>query len=221
MEVIRTIDLSKEYKTSAGGLKAIENVNLAIKKGEYVAITGESGAGKSTLMHLIGGLDRPTSGKVYIDGVSLYDEMNEQQFVEFRRKKIGFIFQAFNLIPFLNVWENIILPIGISGDSAKINEIKELMERLHIYEKRFSYPQQLSGGQQQRVAIARALAAKPSIIIADEPTGNLDSKTSEEVMELLINSCKRYNRTLVVVTHSERIACGAEKILRVVDGNIL
>lgn len=221
MEVIKTVNLSKEYETNAGNLRVIDNINLVIEQGEFVAITGESGAGKSTLMHLIGGLDQPTSGEVFVDGISLYGEMKEQEFIEFRRKKIGFIFQAFNLVPFLNVWENIILPIGISGDRAKVNEIEELMERLHIYEKRFSYPEQLSGGQQQRVAIARALATKPSIIIADEPTGNLDSKTSENVMDLLIDSCKTYNRTLVVVTHSEHIANMAERIVRVVDGSIM
>lgn len=220
MDIIRTVDLCKTYETKGGIVTAIDHVNLSIKQGEYVTIIGESGAGKSTLMHLIGGLDRPTSGDVIIDGVSMYNNTSSQDLVKFRRKKVGFIFQAFNLIPFLNVWENIILPIGFNSDKADVKEIEQLMERLHIADKKLNYPEQLSGGQQQRVAIARALAVKPAIVIGDEPTGNLDSKTSQEVMDLLIDSCKTYNQTLVVVTHSEKIAKSAQRIIRVVDGKI-
>lgn len=214
------MELSKIYQMQEDIVIAVDNINMTIESGEYIAICGQSGAGKSTLMHLLGGLDKPSSGKVYIEGASLY-ELDEKQRTIFRRRKIGFVFQAFNLIPFLTVRENIILPLGLDGRRTDVPFLDDIMDLLHISDKKDCYPQQLSGGQQQRAAIARALITKPSIIIADEPTGNLDNGSSEDVMRLLRKSCETYKQTLLVVTHNEKIAKEAERVIRIVDGKIV
>lgn len=211
--------LCKYYGAGENLVKAIEQVDFAVSKGEFIAIIGKSGAGKSTLMHMIGGLERPTSGEVIINGTSIYT-LTSSQLTIFRRQQIGFVFQAFNLVPVLNVWENIILPIGLDGKKADIPYIEDLLHTLNIYDKRTSLPTTLSGGQQQRVAIARAIASRPSIVLADEPTGNLDSETSEDVLRLLRLSVEKYNHTLIIVTHNEEIAALADRTVRVVDGSI-
>ncbi len=220
MEILKTSELKKHYGKDENLVKALDNVNLNINEGEFTAIVGTSGSGKSTLLHLLGGLDRPTSGKVFIDGNDVYS-MKDDKLAIFRRRKIGFIFQSYNLIPVLNVWENIVLPIGL--DEKKVDEdyIKELMETLSIYDKKDMFTNALSGGQQQRVAIARALSTKPSIVLADEPTGNLDSKTGQEVMNLLKLSVKKYHQTLVMITHNDKIAQMADRVIRIEDGKIL
>ncbi len=184
--------------------------------GEYVSIIGQSGAGKSTLLNLLGGLDQPDAGKVFMKGISIYDE--GKNLSVFRRRNIGFIFQSYHLMPFLNVWENIILPAGIDGTSLDKAFAYELLERLELSDKKGSFPEELSGGQQQRVAIARALIMKPSIVLADEPTGNLDSKTGSRVFGLLLDVCKRFDQTLLIVTHNEMLTKEADTIIRIVDG---
>lgn len=216
MEILKTVGLTKHYSNNSMVVKAVNNVNINVKKGEYVSIIGQSGAGKSTLLNLLGGLDKPDSGKVYIKGVSIYDE--GKNLTVFRRQNIGFIFQAFNLIPFLNVWENIILPVGVDGKIVDKAFSHELLESLELSSKKNSFPEELSGGQQQRVAIARALIMKPSIVLADEPTGNLDSRTGNKVFQLLLDVCRRFDQTLIIVTHNEKIAQKADTIIRVVDG---
>jgi putative ABC transport system ATP-binding protein len=220
MEILKTSELKKYYGKDENLVKALDNVNLNINEGEFTAIVGTSGSGKSTLLHLLGGLDRPTSGKVFIDGNDVYS-MKDDKLAIFRRRKIGFIFQSYNLIPVLNVCENIVLPIGL--DEKKVDEdyIKELMETLSIYDKKDMFTNALSGGQQQRVAIARALSTKPSIVLADEPTGNLDSKTGQEVMNLLKLSVKKYHQTLVMITHNDKIAQMADRVIRIEDGKIV
>ncbi|HBF4863962.1 TPA: ABC transporter ATP-binding protein, partial [Clostridioides difficile] len=195
-----TENLSKHYGKGESLVKALDNVNLEINEGEFVAIIGKSGSGKSTLLHMIGGLDIPTSGKVYIDNKNIFT-LKEEELAVFRRRKIGFIFQSYNLIPSLNVWENVVLPIGLDGREVDETFIKELLKSLGLENKRDVLPNTLSGGQQQRVAIARALATRPAIILADEPTGNLDSKTSDEVMSILKSMSKKYSQTLVMITH--------------------
>lgn len=218
--ILETRELNKHYGKGENLVKAIDNTNLQIKEGEFVAIVGKSGSGKSTLLHMLGALDRPTSGKVFIDGKDIF-ELKDEPLAIFRRRKIGFIFQYYNLIPSLNVWENIVLPIGL--DNQKVDEefVEDILKTLGLEEKKKMLPNTLSGGQQQRVAIARALASKPAIILADEPTGNLDSKTEEEVITLLKNSAKKYSQTLVMITHDETIAQMADRIIVIEDGKVV
>ena len=218
--ILETRELNKHYGKGENLVKAIDNTNLQIKEGEFVAIVGKSGSGKSTLLHMLAALDRPTSGKVFIDGKDIF-ELKDEPLAIFRRRKIGFIFQYYNLIPSLNVWENIVLPIGL--DNQKVDEefVEDILKTLGLEEKKKMLPNTLSGGQQQRVAIARALASKPAIILADEPTGNLDSKTEEEVITLLKNSAKKYSQTLVMITHDETIAQMADRIIVIEDGKVV
>lgn len=220
MKILRTDSLKKYYGKDESLVKALDEVNLSIEEGEFAAIIGSSGSGKSTLLHLLGGLDRPTAGKVFIDGKDIYS-MNDEKLAIFRRRKIGFVFQSYNLIPVLNVWENIVLPIGLDEKKVDENYIRELMETLNIYHKKDALPSTLSGGQQQRVAIARALSTKPSIILADEPTGNLDSKIGQEVINLMKLSVKKYHQTLVMITHNDKIAQMADRVIRIEDGKIV
>lgn len=200
--ILETKDLTKTYKAGGNHINAVDHTSICVERGDFVTIVGKSGSGKSTLLHLIGGLDYPTSGEVWIDNECITN-MNEEDLSAFRRRKIGFIFQAFNLVPSLNVWENIILPIGLDDRKPDMVYLKEIIELLGLSEKLNNLPNTLSGGQQQRVAIARALATKPAIVLADEPTGNLDSKTSDEVMALLKTSAMKYEQTLIVITHNE------------------
>lgn len=218
-EILQTIDLSKSYGTGENQVNAVQNVNIQVERGEFVAIIGKSGSGKSTLLHMLGGLDHPTSGKVLIGGKNLFS-LKEDRLAVFRRRKIGFIFQSFNLISSLNVWENIVFPLGLDGKTPDERFVKELVDTLDLGEKIHSMPNTLSGGQQQRVAIARALSARPDILLADEPTGNLDSKTSQEVVGLLKMSVERYGQTLVMITHDEDIAQVADRILVIEDGRV-
>lgn len=219
MIILQTKSLKKYYGENENLVKAVDGVDLQVNEGEFTAIVGTSGSGKSTLLHMIGGLDRPTSGKAFIEGKDLFS-MKDEELAVFRRRRIGFIFQAYNLIPVLNVWENIVLPIGLDGQRADVRYVEELMNTLNIRDKKNSLPSHLSGGQQQRVAIARALASRPSIILADEPTGNLDSKTGAEVVSLLKMSVKKYQQTLVMITHDDKIAQMADKVIRIEDGKI-
>ena len=216
MEILKTTDLTKYYSHNGTVTKAVDHVDISVCKGEYVSIIGQSGAGKSTLLNLLGGLDQPDAGKVFMKGISIYDE--GKNLSVFRRRNIGFIFQSYHLMPFLNVWENIILPAGIDGTSLDKAFAYELLERLELSDKKCSFPEELSGGQQQRVAIARALIMKPSIVLADEPTGNLDSKTGSRVFGLLLDVCKRFDQTLLIVTHNEMLTKEADTIIRIVDG---
>ncbi|MGL4990151.1 MAG: ABC transporter ATP-binding protein [Sarcina sp.] len=218
--ILKTVNLNKYYGEKENIIKAIDNNNIEIKEGEFVAIIGKSGSGKSTLLHMLGALDRPTSGQVFIDGKDVFSLKDEQMAI-FRRKNIGFVFQYYNLLSSLNVWENIILPIGLDNKKVDIEYINDVLKTLGIENKKNSLINTLSGGQQQRVAIARALASKPAIIFADEPTGNLDSKTEDEVISLLKLSAQKYNQTLVVITHDEHIAQMADRIIFIVDGKVL
>ncbi|VIB42771.1 ABC transporter ATP-binding protein [Clostridioides difficile] len=220
MKILYTENLSKYYGKGESLVKALDNVNLEINEGEFVAIIGKSGSGKSTLLHMIGGLDIPTSGKVYIDNKNIFT-LKEEELAVFRRRKIGFIFQSYNLISSLNVWENVVLPIGLDGREVDETFIKELLKSLGLENKRDVLPNTLSGGQQQRVAIARALATRPAIILADEPTGNLDSKTSDEVMSILKSMSKKYSQTLVMITHDDSIAQMADRVIFIEDGKVL
>lgn len=220
MNILSTHDLTKIYGNGDNEVHALSHVSLDIEEGTFVSIIGSSGSGKSTLLNLLGGLDRPTSGEVIVDGKSIF-EMRDEELTIFRRRKIGFVFQNYNLMPILNVYENIVLPIELDG--AKIDEtyVERIMDMLKLSEKRYAMPNQLSGGQQQRVAIARALAAKPSIILADEPTGNLDSKTSMDVIALLKLTSKEFAQTIVMITHNEEIATIADWMIRIEDGKIV
>lgn len=220
MEILKTKNLKKYYGKGESLVKAIDDTNISITEGEFVAIVGKSGSGKSTLLHMIGGLDRPTEGKVFIDGKDIFT-LKDEQLAIFRRRKIGFIFQYYNLIPSLNVWENIVLPIGLDNKDVDKDFINDIINALGLENKKESLPNTLSGGQQQRVAIARALASRPSIILADEPTGNLDSKTSDEVMSLLKVMIKKYNQTLVMITHDETIAQMADRVIYIEDGKVV
>ncbi|MBC6002249.1 ABC transporter ATP-binding protein [Paeniclostridium sp. NSJ-45] len=220
MEILKTKNLKKYYGKGENLVKAIDDTNISIIEGEFVAIVGKSGSGKSTLIHMIGGLDRPTEGKVFIDKKDIFT-LKDEQLAIFRRRKIGFIFQYYNLIPSLNVWENIVLPIGLDNKEVDKNFINDIINALGLENKKESLPNTLSGGQQQRVAIARALASRPSIILADEPTGNLDSKTSDEVMSLLKTMIKKYNQTLVMITHDETIAQMADRVIYIEDGKVV
>ncbi|MGL5652630.1 MAG: ABC transporter ATP-binding protein [Paraclostridium sp.] len=220
MSILKTRGLKKYYGDEENLVKAIDDNNIEIIEGEFVAIVGKSGSGKSTLLHMIGGLDRPTDGKVFIDGKDIFS-LKDESLAIFRRRKIGFIFQYYNLIPSLNVWENIVLPIGLDNKTVDEEFINDIINALGLSDKKESLPNTLSGGQQQRVAIARALATRPSIILADEPTGNLDSKTSDEVMSLLKSMIKKYNQTLVMITHDETIAQMADRVIYIEDGKVL
>ena len=217
MEILKTVDLRKYYGRGEAMVKALDGVSLSVEQGEFAAVVGSSGSGKSTLLHMLGGLDYPTQGQVFVDGREIF-ELNETQLAVFRRRNIGFVFQNYNLIPVLNVYENIVLPVELDGETPDRDYIGEIMSTLGIEEKRYSLPNQLSGGQQQRVAIARALAAKPAILLADEPTGNLDSRTSQEVLGLLKLTGKRYSQTIVMITHSEELAQLCDRIIRIEDG---
>ncbi|EQE02233.1 ABC transporter family protein [Clostridioides difficile P11] len=219
MKILYTENLSKHYGKGESLVRALDNVDLEINEGEFVAIIGKSGSGKSTLLHMIGGLDIPTSGKVYIDNKNIFT-LKEEELAVFRRRKIGFIFQSYNLIPSLNVWENVVLPIGLDGREVDESFIKELLKSLGLENKHDVLPNTLSGGQQQRGAIARALATRPAIILADEPTGNLDSKTSDEVMSILKSMSKKYSQTLVMITHDDSIAQMADRVIFIEDGRV-
>lgn len=218
--ILETRDLCKYYGTGENQVRAIDHTNLSICQGEFVAIVGKSGSGKSTLLHMLGGLDHPTCGHVLIGGRDI-SSLKDEELAVFRRRKIGFIFQAFNLIPSLNVWENMVLPVGLDGQSIDEDFAEEVVRMLGLEEKLESLPNTLSGGQQQRVAIARAMISKPDIILADEPTGNLDSRTSDEVMTLLKITTKKYGQTLVMITHDEEIAQMADRIMVIEDGKVV
>ena len=218
--ILQTINLKKYYGEGENIVKAIDNTNINIFQGEFVAIVGKSGSGKSTLLHMLGALDKPTSGEVIIDNKYI-STMKEEELAIFRRRKIGFIFQYYNLISSINVWENIVLPIGLDSRRVDKDFVNDILDTLGLKEKKHNMPNTLSGGQQQRVAIARALASKPSIILADEPTGNLDSKTEEEVLTLLKLTAKKYNQTIVMITHDEGIAQMADRIICIEDGKVV
>ncbi len=218
-QILRTENLCKYYGNGENEVRAVQNANLEIKKGEFVAIVGKSGSGKSTLLHMLGGLDNPTSGKVFIRGKDIFS-YKEDALAIFRRRKIGFIFQSFNLVSSINVWENIVLPVGLDGKKTDESFVMDIVKTLGLEKKLHNLPNTLSGGQQQRVAIARALASKPDILFADEPTGNLDSRTSDEVMGLLKMSVEKYGQTLVMITHDDEIAQIADRILVIEDGKV-
>ena len=218
--ILETNQLCKFYGTNENQVKAVNNVNIQIKQGEFVAIIGKSGSGKSTLLHMLGGLDTPTRGNVVLSGKDMY-QMNEDKLAVFRRRKIGFIFQAFNLVSSINVWENIVLPLGLDGRKVDEVYVNDIISTLGIENRIHNLPNTLSGGQQQRVAIARALLARPEILFADEPTGNLDSKTSDEVIALLKMTAKKYGQTIVMITHDDEIAQVADRILIIEDGKVV
>lgn len=220
MEVLKTKSLKKYYNQSEIIVKAIDGVDISISHGEFVAIVGSSGSGKSTLLNMLGGLDRPTEGTVTVEGKNIFSFRDEELTI-FRRRKIGFVFQAFNLVPVLNAYENIVLPIELDGNAVDEEYVDSIITSLGLKEKINSMPNQLSGGQQQRVAIARALATKPSIVLADEPTGNLDSKTSQDVIGLLKVTGKKFHQTIVIITHNEEIAQIADRIIRIEDGHVV
>lgn len=219
MSILQTEHLKKYYGSGDTTVKALDDVNFSVNDGEFVAIVGTSGSGKSTLLHMMGGLDRPTSGSVKVAGKEIF-ALKEDALTIFRRRKIGFIFQSYNLVPVLNVYENIVLPIELDGNKVDKSHIDNIIETLGLTAKINSLPNQLSGGQQQRVAIARALATKPAIILADEPTGNLDSKTSLDVLGLLKVTSDQFKQTIVMITHNEEIAQMADRIIRIEDGRI-
>lgn len=218
--ILKAVDLKKYYGKEPNITRALDGVSLEVEKGEFVSIIGTSGSGKSTLLNLLGGLDIPTFGSVVIRGKEI-EKMNDEQLTIFRRRNIGFIFQNYNLVPILNAYQNVILPIELDGNKVDKDYINEIIHFLHLEEKLSNLPGSLSGGQQQRVAIARALASKPAIILADEPTGNLDSKTSQDVLRLLKVSCQQFNQTLVMITHNPELALMADRIVRIEDGHIV
>ena len=220
MLLLETRNLKKVYGAGETAVKALDGVNLKVERGEFVAVVGTSGSGKTTLLNLIGALDVPTSGEIFVDQRNL-QKLSEEELTVFRRRKIGFVFQQYNLIPMLNVWENIILPLKMDGKRIDEEYIREVTGLLGLEKRLRHTPGQLSGGQQQRAAIARALAAKPAIVLADEPTGNLDSKNSQEIMQLLRYSNEKYNQTMLVITHDENIALQADRILSLEDGRIV
>ncbi len=220
MIVLKTEALTKIYGKGQNSVTALENVDLSVEQGEFLAIVGTSGSGKSTLLHMLGGLDRPTSGKVYVENKDIFS-LKDEPLTIFRRRKIGFVFQAFNLVPTLNVYENIVFPIQLDGNTIDETFTNEVISSLGLAEMLNRLPNQLSGGQQQRVAIARALATKPAIVLADEPTGNLDSKTSQDVLSLLKVTGQKYSQTIVMITHNEAIAQMADRIIRIEDGHII
>ena len=220
MTILQTTDLRKYYGSGDTQVKALDGVNLSVENGEFVAIIGTSGSGKSTLLHMLGGLDRPSSGGVTVDGKEL-SGMKDEELTIFRRRKIGFVFQAFNLVPVLSVYENIVLPIQLDGSKVDERYVGQVIKVLGLESKLQSLPSQLSGGQQQRVAIARALATKPAILLADEPTGNLDSKTSQDVLSLMKVTGQKFSQTMVMITHNEEIAQLADRIIRIEDSKIV
>lgn len=219
MNILETKHLKKYYKTDAAMVKALDDVNISIEKGELVSVIGTSGSGKSTLLHMMGGLDVPTSGEIIIGGKNIA-RMKPDQLAIFRRRNIGFVFQSYNLVPMLNVYENIVLPLELDGLESNTEFVQEIIHMLGLETKVNSLPNALSGGQQQRVAIARALAAKPAIVLADEPTGNLDSKTSQDVLGLIKTSAKMFHQTIVMITHNEEIAQLGTRIIRLEDGKV-
>jgi len=220
MEILKIEGLSKIYGEGSTMVKALDDVSFSVEKGEFLAIIGPSGSGKSTLLHIIGGVDRPTSGKVFMDGQDVYAQ-NEEQLAVFRRRQVGLIYQFYNLIPVLNVVENITLPVLMDGREVNQERLGELLETLQLQDRKNNLPNQLSGGQQQRVSIGRALMNAPAVVLADEPTGNLDSRNSQEIVELLRMSNKRYGQTLIVITHDENIALQADRIMAIEDGRIV
>ena len=220
MTILETKDLRKTYGSGEAEVRALDGVDLSINSGEFVAIVGSSGSGKSTLLHMLGGLDRPTSGTVTVDGREL-STLKDEELTIFRRRKIGFVFQSYNLVPVLSVWENIVLPVELDGGKIDKAYIDQIICTLGLENKLSNLPNTLSGGQQQRVAIARALVTKPAIVLADEPTGNLDSRTSQDVMGLLKITSERFSQTIVMITHNEELAQLADRIIRIEDGRVL
>ena len=220
MIVLQTRGLEKVYGTGEARVRALDGVDLDVEQGEFVAVVGTSGSGKSTLLHMLGGLDRPTAGTVEVEGRNIF-ALSDEALTVFRRRKIGFVFQAYNLVPVLSVWENIVLPVQLDGRWPDKAYLAQVVEALGLSEKLDRLPGQLSGGQQQRVAIARALAAQPAILLADEPTGNLDSKTSQDVLSLMKVTGRRFSQTMVMITHNEEIAQLADRIVRIEDGRIV
>ena len=220
MEILKVENLNKIYGKGENEVKAVNNISFSVEKGEFVAIVGASGSGKSTLLHLLGGVDRPTSGRVFIDGQDIY-ELNDEQLAIFRRRQVGLIYQFYNLIPILNVEENITLPCNLDGKEVKKEKLDEMLKTLKLENRRKHLPNELSGGQQQRVSIGRAIINNPAIMLADEPTGNLDSKASEEIISLLRLSNKKYNQTVIVITHDEKIALEADRVITIDDGRII
>lgn len=220
MEILRVEKLTKIYGTGSTKVTALDNVSFTVNKGEFVAIVGASGSGKSTLLHLIGGVDRPTSGKVYIGDKDIY-QMNDDKLAIFRRRQVGLIYQFYNLIPILNVVENITLPLELDGRQVQEKELKEMLELLGLEKRKNHLPNELSGGQQQRTSIGRALITRPMIVLADEPTGNLDTKNSNEIVELLRKSNKELNQTIIIITHNMEIASIADRIIKLEDGKIV
>ena len=220
MTILETKDLRKFYGSGDTQVKALDGVDLSVENGEFVAIVGTSGSGKSTLLHMLGGLDRPTSGAVLVDGKDIFS-LKDEELTIFRRRKIGFVFQSYNLVPVLSVYENIVLPIQLDGGKVDQSYVNQVIEALGLEQQLENLPSQLSGGQQQRVAIARALATKPAIILADEPTGNLDSRTSQDVLGLMKVTGQKFAQTMVMITHNEEIAQMADRIVRIEDGRIV
>ena len=219
MEILRIENLCRTYGKGENELKALDQISFSVQKGEFIAIIGPSGSGKSTLLHILGGVDTPTSGKVYVDGKDVYAQ-NPEQLAIFRRRQVGLIYQFYNLIPVLNVVENITLPVLMDGRKINEERLSDLLTTLNLNERKNHLPNQLSGGQQQRVSIGRALMNAPAVVLADEPTGNLDSKNSQHIIELLKLSNKKYNQTLIVITHDENIAAQADRIMSIEDGKI-
>lgn len=220
MEILKVENLNKIYGKGENEVKAVNNISFSVEKGEFVAIVGASGSGKSTLLHLLGGVDRPTSGRVFIDGQDIY-KLNDEQLAIFRRRQVGLIYQFYNLIPILNVEENITLPCNLDGKEVKQEKLDEMLKTLKLENRRKHLPNELSGGQQQRVSIGRAIINNPAIMLTDEPTGNLDSKASEEIISLLRLSNKKYNQTVIVITHDEKIALEADRVITIDDGRII
>ena len=220
MELLRVEHLSKIYGEGDNEVRALDDVSFSVEKGQFLAIVGPSGSGKSTLLHILGGVDRPTAGRVYLDGQDVFAQ-KEDRLAIFRRRQVGLIYQFYNLIPILNVVENMTLPLKLDGQKVNDERVNELLELLGLTDRKKHLPSQLSGGQQQRVSIGRALINAPALVLADEPTGNLDSKSSQEIMELLKYSNKKYGQTLIVITHDENIALQADRIIRIADGQIV
>ena len=220
MEILRVEKLCKTYGKGKNEVKALDNISFSVNKGEFIAIIGPSGSGKSTLLHLLGGVDKPTSGKVFMNDQDVYVQ-NDEQLAIFRRRQVGLIYQFYNLIPILNVFENMTLPLKLDGQKVNEERVNELLELLGLVDRKKHLPSQLSGGQQQRVSIGRALINAPALVLADEPTGNLDSKSSQEIIGLLKHSNKKYGQTLIVITHDENIALQANRIIRIADGQIV